>query len=563
MWYNMGDDVHFLGNEKDLPPHLQEEVTSMEQYRVLLADDEEEIRTGISRKIDWTALGFSLVGEAGNGEEALELAEQLRPDVVLTDIKMPFMDGLELCRRLRQSLPAAKLVVFSGFDDFEYARQAVGAGVSEYILKPINAPELAEVLNKLRDQLDRQRLERRDMETLRRRYEESLPILRELFYTRLLSGQFHPEQVRDRAARYEIDLPPGLWTAALIHADPQSEAGDAGRDELLLLSVQSFLTDHFSLEGCTARAVLYEDTAALLVQLSGPDRLYPLLEELERLSLLSRGFLGAPLTAGVGRPCPGPEALYHSARGARAALDYRALVGSGRVIYIDDLEPQSTATISFDENDQHRLSTAVKLGTPEQVEQAAGELMERLRQTGLSLSQCHLFLLEVVTCLVRLTRSGGVAVEEVFGAGFTGAVSISNFSSLEELGRWLSGRCLKLHDLLGRQRTDSAWRLVEQAKEYIASHYTDEQLSVEALCSHIHLSPTYFSTLFKREMGMSFTAYVTQIRMDEAVRLLRDTGEKTYRIAEQTGYSDPNYFSYVFKRRFGVSPSKYRAGLNG
>ena len=173
----------------------------MEEYRVLLADDEEEIRTGISRKIDWAALGFSLVGEAGNGEEALELAEQLRPDVVLTDIKMPFLDGLELCRRLRQSLPAAKLVVFSGFDDFEYARQAVSMGVSEYILKPINAPELMEVLNKLREQLDRQRLERRDMETLRRRYEESLPILRELFYTRLLSGQLPADQVRDRAAR--------------------------------------------------------------------------------------------------------------------------------------------------------------------------------------------------------------------------------------------------------------------------------------------------------------------------------------------------------------------------
>ena len=152
----------------------------MEEYRVLLADDEEEIRTGIGRKIDWPRLGFSLVGEAGNGEEALELAEQLRPDVVLTDIKMPFMDGLELCRRLRQSLPGAKLVVFSGFDDFEYARQAMGAGVSEYILKPINAPELMEVLAKLRRQLDEQRMERRDMETLRRRYDESLPVLREL-----------------------------------------------------------------------------------------------------------------------------------------------------------------------------------------------------------------------------------------------------------------------------------------------------------------------------------------------------------------------------------------------
>ena len=531
----------------------------MEEYRVLLADDEEEIRVGISRKIDWTALGFALVGEAGNGEEALELAEQLHPDVVLTDIKMPFMDGLELCRRLRQTLPGARLVVFSGFDDFEYARQAVSMGVSEYILKPINAPELIQVLDKLREQLEAQRLERRDMETLRRRYEESLPVLRELFYTRLLSGQIRPDQIQDRAARYEIELPEGLWTAALVHVDGPGDEGE--RDELLLLSVQSFLEQHFALEGCSARVVLYGDMAALLLHLDREDRLYPLLEELERLSRLSQSYLGLRLTTGVGLVCRGAEELDRSAAGARSALDYRVLAGGGRVIYIGDLEPQSTAELSFEEEDQRLLANAVKLGTPEQARQAADRLMERLRQTGLSLSQCHLFLLEVVTCLVRLTRSGGVAVEEVFGANFTGAVSLSDFSSLEELGDWLGERCLKLHDLLGRQRTDSAWRLVEQAKEYIAGHYRDEGLSVETLCSHIHLSPTYFSTLFKREVGMSFTAYVTQVRMDEAVRLLRDTDEKTYRIAEQTGYSDPNYFSYVFKRQFGLSPSKYRAGL--
>ena len=533
----------------------------MEEYRVLLADDEEEIRTGISRKIDWPRLGFSLVGEAGNGEEALELAEQLRPDVVLTDIKMPFMDGLELCRRLRQSLPAAKLVVFSGFDDFEYARQAVSMGVSEYILKPINAPELTAVLTKLREQLDRQRLERRDMETLRRRYEESLPVLRELFYTRLLSGQLSPEQIRDRAVRYEIFLPQGLWTAALVHADAPGDGGDAGRDELLLLSAQSFLEEHFSLDGCTARAVLFGDVIALLVRLSGPDRAYPLLGELVRLSLLSQSYLGIPLAAGVGLPCRGPEELNRSAAGARSALDYRVLAGGVRVIYIGDLEPQPAAAPSFEEEDQRALSAAVKLGTQEQAEDVVRGLMDRLRRA--SLSQCDLFLLEVVTCLVRLTRSGGLPVEEVFGEGFTGAVSVSEFSSLEELGSWLGERCGRLHDLLGRRRSDSAWQMVERAKDYIAGHYTDEQLSVEALCSHIHLSPTYFSTLFKREVGMSFTAYVTKVRMEEAARLLRETDEKTYRIAEATGFSDPNYFSYVFKRRYGVSPSKFRSGLKG
>lgn len=533
----------------------------MKEYRVLLADDEEEIRTGISRKIDWASLGFCLVGEAGNGEEALELADRLRPDVVLTDIKMPFMDGLELCRRLRLTLPGARLVIFSGFDDFEYARQAMSLGVSEYILKPINASELQQVLEKLRDQLDRQRLERRDMETLRRRYEESLPVLRELFYTRLLSGQIRPEQVQDRAARYEIDLPPGLWTVALVHVDGLGDEGE--RDELLLLSVQSFLEKHFALEGCAARVVLYEDMAALLVHLDREDRLYPLLEELERLSRLSQSYLGLRLTTGVGLPCQGAEELNRSAAGARSALDYRVLAGGGRVIYIGDQEPQTAAAPFFDEEDQRALSAAVKLGTQEQTGAVVRELIERLRHAGLSLSKCDLFLLEVVTCLVRLTRSGGLAVEEVFGENFTGVVSVSDFSSLEELGRWLGERCGQLHDLLGRRRSDSAWQMVERAKDYIAGHYTDEGLSVETLCAHIHLSPTYFSTLFKREVGMPFTAYVTKVRMEEAVRLLRETDEKTYRIAEATGYSDPNYFSYVFKRQFGLSPSKFRAGQKG
>ena len=533
----------------------------MEEYRVLLADDEEEIRTGISRKIDWASLGFVLVGEAGNGEEALELAEQLRPDVVLTDIKMPFLDGLELCRRLRVFLPGARLVVFSGFDDFEYARRAVSMGVSEYILKPINAPELIQVLDKLREQLDRQRLERRDMETLRRRYEESLPVLRELFYTRLLSGQIRPEQVQDRAARYEIDLPQGLWTVALVHVEGPGDEED--RDELLLLSVQSFLEKHFQLAEAFVRVVLYGDMAAMLVRLPGEDRLYPLLEELERLSRLSQSYLGLRLTAGVGLPCRGPEELNRSAAGARSALDYRVLAGGARVVYIGDLEPQATAAPAFEEEDQRALSAAVKLGTREQVDGVVGDLMERLRQAGLSLSRCDLFLLEVVTCLVRLTRSGGVAVEEVFGERFAGAVSVSDFSSLEELGRWLGERSRKLHDLLGRRRSDSTWQIVERAKDYIAGHYTDGELSVESLCSHIHLSPTYFSTVFKREMGLSFTAYVTQVRMEEAARLLRETDEKTYRIAEATGFSDPNYFSYVFKRHFGLSPSKFRAGQRG
>ncbi len=532
----------------------------MELYKVLLADDEEEIRLGISRKIDWESLGFQLAGQAENGAEALELAEQLRPDVVLTDIKMPFMDGLELCQRLKLLLPAAKMVVFSGFDDFEYARRAIGMNVSEYILKPINAPELCQVLEKLRSQLDQQRMERRNMETLRRRYEESLPVLRELFYTRLLDGRVPPDQIPQRAARYEIDLPAGCWTVALAQVDSPAEPGHPEREELLLLSVQSFLEDHFTLEGASGRTLLYNDAAALLVQLPGPGALNPLLQELERLRRLAQGYLGLSLTIGVGLPADGPGQLHACAEGAHAALDYRVLLGSGRVLYIGDVEPVSPARLSFEEEDQRALAAAVKLGSEEQLVEVLRQLLERVGQAHLSLDQCHLFFLEMVTGLLRLARASGVEAEQVFGPGFTGVVSITDFASLEELGGWLQDCCRKLRQALGRQRTDSAWKIVEQARQLIEENYADSDLSVEMVCDRLHLSPAYFSTLFKRETGMSFTACVTARRMEQAAALLRDTDEKTYLIAEKTGYLDPNYFSYVFKRHFGLTPSKYRAG---
>ena len=484
----------------------------MDPYRVLLVDDEEDIRVGISRKMDWAGLGFSLVGEAENGQDALEMAEQLRPDVVLTDIKMPFMDGLELCRILTQRLPAAKFVVFSGFDDFEYAKQAIRMNVSEYILKPINAPELSEVLRKLRDQLDTERAQRQDLEILRSRYEESLPVLRELFYAHLLEGRIPAGQVYDRAARLDLDLSGSSWAAALTHFDvPQAQR------ELLSLSVQQLLDENLGAGTCCAKVFLYNDAIAILASFPQAEApIYDLIEELDRACKLAKSYL--------------------------------------------DLEPGAEARLAFDENDERELTGAVKLGGEEDIRAAVDRLADKLRRAGLALSQCHLFFLELLTCLLKLPREADLELEAVFGAGFTGAVQITDFSSPEELGTWCLARCLRIRELIGRQRTDSAWRTVEKAKAFIAGHYAESELSVEKLCEHLHLSPAYFSTLFKRETGMSFIAYVTVVRMEKAAELLRGTEDKTYRIAEQTGYLDPNYFSYVFKKHFGVSPTKFRAG---
>ncbi|MEA5011609.1 MAG: response regulator [Angelakisella sp.] len=525
----------------------------MELYRVLLVDDEEDIRVGISRKMDWEALGFVLVCEAENGQEALELAEQYKPDVILTDIKMPFMDGLELCRILTNRLPASKFVIFSGFDEFDYAKQAISMNVFEYILKPINAAELSDVLQKLKTQIDTERAQRRDMDTLRRRYEESLPLLRELFYSQLIEGKIRTDQMQDRAARYDLDLRSTQWVSALVQID------DAGEDsELIPLSVQQFFDDNMKLKGCICRTFLYNDSVALIASMDNSTSIYDLIEEINRICKLAKSYLRLTLTVGVGSVCHTPCDLRRSAAGARSALDYRVLAGAGRVIYIGDMEPNQRTKLSFEDEDKRDLINAVKLGIEEDVALVVDRLISRIGEAGLALSQCHFYFLTLLTCLLTITRNADLEMEEVFGPGFSGAVQITDFGSTVELRKWFLHRCLKIHELLRQQRTDSTWRLIEKAKAFIQQNYAQSELSVESLCEHLHLSSAYFSTLFKRETGMSFTGYVTEVRMEAAAALLRDTEEKTYLIAEKTGYQDPNYFSYVFKKHFGVSPTKYR-----
>ena len=371
----------------------------MELYRVLLVDDEEDIREGISRKMDWLGLGFSLVGEAANGQDALELAESLRPDVILTDIKMPFMDGLELCRILTDRLPAARFVVFSGFDAFEYAKQAIQMNVVEYILKPINADELSAVLRRLKDQLDRERAERRNVELLRSRYTENLPVLRELFYANLLDGHIEPGTERERAVRLDIDLQGEEWAVGLAYI------GSDRRDALSTLSVQKLLEESLTADRC--RLTLYNDWVAVIVSLTESFTIYDLIRVLDRVCTLAASYLGLTLTVGVGAPCKELSGMARSAAEARTALEYRSMVGRGQVIYIGDLEPDGGQVLTFEEADERTLTAAVRLGSEQEVRDAAAALAGKIREANPSAGQYNLFLMELVTHLMKMTRRSG------------------------------------------------------------------------------------------------------------------------------------------------------------
>lgn len=532
----------------------------MALYRLLLVDDEEEIREGIIRKLDWESLGYTVVGDAENGLEALEKAEQLHPDVVMTDIKMPFMNGLELGERLQTMMPSTKLIIFSGFDDFEYAQKAIKLKVAEYVLKPINSAELAETLKKLKLAMDREFAEKRDVEALRKNYTESLPVLREQFFVGLMEGRIGGAQMQAQARVFGLELNASAWAAALVRADLTSKDGAVlhGEEELIPISLK-FTVDEIMANYCTFTSFFYSECVAIIAQLNGEAEIGRLLIGINEICKSAERILGVRVVAGAGTPCQSLEDIHHSYREAQNALDYSAALGEGKATYIADIEPDTSAKLRFDEHDEREIISAIKMDSEEKINEKLDALFARFESMRLPLSQYQIYLMEIMTSLLKVMQAYELGTDDIFGENFNYVHTITALRSPMEMKQWCVESCLKISALIKRERVDSSQLLAHNAKQYIGEHYSDTDLSVESLCSFLHVSPAYFSTVFKRETGMSFVAYLTEARLQEAVNLLNTTDDKTYVIAAKVGYVEPNYFSYVFKKRFGVSPSKYRS----
>lgn len=214
-------------------------------YKVLLVDDEEEVMDMIERRISWPELGFEVVGKAQNGIKALEISEKLQPDVVITDIKMPYMDGLELARNLKQDNPCVRILILTGFDEFEYAKEAVRLEIDEYILKPVNAIELSDCLKRLKNVLDREREEKLNIRKLEQYYTESLPVLQTNFFCSLMEGQISSGEIYKYLRNYQISLPGPYYCCAVLHTS-ENHIPNGMTPLLLSMSVQREARERFS-----------------------------------------------------------------------------------------------------------------------------------------------------------------------------------------------------------------------------------------------------------------------------------------------------------------------------
>lgn len=523
-------------------------------YKLMIVDDEEEIRLGVIKKINWEEHGFVVVGDAENGQEALELAEKLHPDVIMTDIKMPFMDGLELGKKIVDLIPSTKIIIFSGSDDLEYAHQAIKINVVEYVLKPINSIELIEVLKRLKDKLDKEYDEKRNIEILQKHYIESIPVIREQLLIGALEGRITKEEWKENEKKLGLDFINKYLSVALINIDTSIKEKDNG---LILMSIKK-IVDETMQNYCDFISFPYLDKIVVLLSIHEKCNILKVIKGLNEICNTFECVFGGNISIGIGRIYNEINDIRFSYRTAHSALGYRPILGNGKTIYFDDVEPDNSVQLQFEDQEEIKFLNSIKLSTKEEIKIEVDNIFKKIEDSLVPLEKYRIYLIEVLTSMIKLTQSYNIDVNNIFGGDFNFYTYIDKFNSIEEIKEWFIERSIVLNEIIKKERVNSSKILVEKAKEYIKSNFNDADISVEKLCLNLHVSPTYFSTIFKKETDMSFVNYLTDIRLEEAVKLLNTTDDKTYIIASKVGYQEANYFSYVFKKKFGISPSRYR-----
>lgn len=530
----------------------------MNRYTVLLVDDEEEVIQIIMKKIDWEGMGFRVAGYAHNGVEALEMAEEYQPDVVLTDIKMPYMDGLELSKRLKALYRTIKIIIFSGFDEFEYAKEAIKLEVEEYLLKPINAAELTEVFERVRRNLDREMDEKQNIDKLQEYYLESLPMMQENFFTSLIEGRVPDNQIQRSLMNYQIRMEGPLYNVTILHVSGVEQQTE-GNPFLMTVSVKKLAEEQLA-ETYRSRTLMYLGDIVLISQLGAAGEVMAYTDAMDQFCRLAKKVCGARVTAGVGQFCERLQDLRMSYQGARNAVSYRALYGNTRAINIAEIDPQEPWEERWEDQAIREIIKKIKLGNRDALREEIAVCRKRFSEGGSSLQKYRIFLIELIAELTRFGNNNHLNTDEIFREYNDIYTVAFQEDAPEELWNRLSALCGRLLDMVARERQNTTKSFVTRAEEYVREHYADQDVSIETVCRTLGVSAAYFSTVFKKETGKTFIGYLTDYRMEQAEELLLTTNDRTYIIAEKVGYADPNYFSYAFKKKYGTSPSKYRMG---
>lgn len=539
----------------------------MNEIKVFLVEDEMVIRRGIKNSIDWEKEGYIFCGEASDGELAYPMIIKEKPDILITDIRMPFMDGLELCKLVKKELPNIKILILSGYDEFDYAKEAIRLGVTEYLLKPISSGKLLEALNGVSESIRREKedkdLVRKYMEEMRENTEHE----KQKFFEQMIAGNLSMADALETGKKYEMNLSAGMYNLLLF----RFTLGEENRKSGELLGEAEYaiekLTERLEYVFEFQRGV---EGWAFLLMADNEEQMSERVKELSKdLEEIMKNYSTIAYFGGIGQPVARLRELEESFREAERALAARFTMELNRIISVEDIRmAQNVDTLddieitSFGEIEKTRtmLEKFLNNGEEDEIDEFVDVYINELPEENLKsvLMRQYIIMDAYIVMMSFCEKIEGIE-GEMQAQSEELKNSMKTSQTLEEIKNYIR---MLLKKIIGVRDTISGRRysdIIEIAKDQIRKTYMSDEISLNTIAAEVGMSPSYFSSIFSKEMGKTFVEYLTEIRMDRAKELLMCSSMKTSEIGYEVGYKDPHYFSYRFKKMQNCTPKEFRA----
>lgn len=540
--------------------------------KIFLAEDEVVVRETIKRMIPWEELGFELVGEAADGEMALPLLIRQQPDLLITDIKMPFMDGLTLARLAKKEIPGLKVVILSGYDDFNYAKQAIGIGVEDYLLKPITKNALIERLSEIRSRYEHEKTQKEYYEKFQREMQAYEKNSSRDFFEALVGGSMDMMEVYKRAEKLGLDIVAEAYNV-LIFTMNCDEDFSGQRDEYSSWEAESLeLLENF-FAGHSSAMLFRSNIFSYGVLLKGQretieENTRACVDEIRKI--LSRQDGRREWFLAVGQSVDRLSQIQKSYHTASRAFSQRYLYDEN-ILYYDEMETmehpggqaETEDNAYLQKVDVNALNPAIlqkflSNGLQEETENFVKDYFYAIGQEPMeSLVFRNYVILNVRFSVISFIKGLGCDTNEMESADTEEVLAESgkNMESAIAYAKKMISQAIEIRDQNSGNKKRS---ILKTAVDFIDSHYMDEEISLNTVANVANVSSNHFSALFSQNMGQTFIEYLTTLRMNKAKELLRCTGMRSSEIAGEIGYKDAHYFSYLFKKTQGMTPSDYR-----
>lgn len=531
--------------------------------KVFLVEDEIVIRSGIKNSIDWQKEGYVFSGEASDGELAYPMILKAKPDILITDIKMPFMDGLELSKMVKEALPEIKILILSGYNEFEYAKEAIHIGVADYLLKPISSAKLLEALGGIAKQIKQKREEQSLKEQYQRDNQEYIENEKVKLFTALAAGNISMGDAVNEAKALGMDLSAQVYNVMLFkvsmrlndYQSPEQAMDVFGEIEDVNHAVPGTFFFRRGVEGW-----------AFLVTAETEDNGREKMGHLKKyLFSVMEKYPEIEYFGGIGEPVRRIRELGSSYEKAGIVFSTRFVNDSRQILDLNDiriLHEKSTINVqSLDLMDRNRtlMDKFLVKGNLEEVESFITAYFEEMPKENLesSLMRQYITMDMYIVAGAFCDRLGIPKEERTKDAEeLENALRMmTTAQGVHKYVRRLLKNTIERRDMVSGSRYSD---IIETAKDYIAKSYMSDEVSLNTAAAAVNMSPSYFSSVFSREVGKTFVEYLTTVRMDKAKELLMCSPLKTSEIGYEVGYKDPHYFSYIFKKTQNCSPKDYR-----